>query len=52
MLRAYGSAFVTYARDELGFKTEMTYTLLSSRGEQTTGTGAMARSASTASVER
>jgi carboxypeptidase C (cathepsin A) len=30
MLRAYGSAFSTYARDELGFKTEMTYTLLSS----------------------
>ena len=26
--RAYGSAFVGYARDELGFKTEMTYTLL------------------------
>jgi carboxypeptidase C (cathepsin A) len=26
--RAYGGAFVTYARDELGFKTEMTYTLL------------------------
>ena len=27
-IRAYGSAFVAYARDELGFKTEMTYTLL------------------------
>ena len=26
--RAYGSAFAAYARDELGFKTEMTYTLL------------------------
>lgn len=26
--RAYGAAFATYARDELGFKTEMTYTLL------------------------
>lgn len=26
--RAYGSAFVSYARDELGFKTEMTYSLL------------------------
>ncbi len=27
-IRAYGSAFVGYARDELGFKTEMTYELL------------------------
>jgi carboxypeptidase C (cathepsin A) len=27
-IRAYGSAFVAYARDELGFKTEMTYNLL------------------------
>jgi carboxypeptidase C (cathepsin A) len=27
-VRAYGSAFVAYARDELGFKTEMTYNLL------------------------
>ncbi|HEV3395764.1 MAG TPA: carboxypeptidase [Xanthobacteraceae bacterium] len=27
--RAYGGAFVGYARDELGFKTEMTYELLS-----------------------
>lgn len=26
--RAYGGAFVGYARDQLGFKTEMTYTLL------------------------
>jgi carboxypeptidase C (cathepsin A) len=26
--RAYGGAFVGYARDELGFKTEMTYSLL------------------------
>src|SRR5262249_5975414 len=26
--RAYGGAFATYARDELGFKTEMTYVLL------------------------
>jgi hypothetical protein len=25
-----GSAFVSYARDELGFKTEMTYNLLAS----------------------
>ena len=28
--RAYGGAFVGYARDELGFKTEMTYNLLAS----------------------
>jgi carboxypeptidase C (cathepsin A) len=28
MVRAYGGAFVGYARDELGFKTEMTYNLL------------------------
>jgi len=28
--RAYGSAFVAYARDELGFKTDITYTLLAS----------------------
>ena len=27
-VRAYGSAFVGYARDELGFKTDITYTLL------------------------
>jgi carboxypeptidase C (cathepsin A) len=27
-IRAYGSAFVAYARDELGYKTEMTYNLL------------------------
>ena len=29
-IRAYGSAFVAYARDELGFKTDMTYNLLAS----------------------
>jgi carboxypeptidase C (cathepsin A) len=28
--RSYGSAFVAYARDELGFKTDMTYNLLAS----------------------
>jgi carboxypeptidase C (cathepsin A) len=28
--RAYGGAFVGYARDELGFRTDMTYVLLSS----------------------
>lgn len=27
-IRAYGGAFASYARDQLGFKTEMTYTLL------------------------
>jgi len=30
MTRTYGSAFATYAREELGFKTEMTYVLLAS----------------------
>lgn len=30
LVRSYGSAFVAYARDELGFKTEMTYNLLAS----------------------
>ena len=30
VVRAYGGAFVAYARDELGFKTDMTYTLLAS----------------------
>ena len=29
-MRAYGGAFVGYARDELGFKTEITYNLLAS----------------------
>jgi len=29
LVRSYGSAFVSYARDELGFKTDMTYNLLS-----------------------
>jgi carboxypeptidase C (cathepsin A) len=29
--RAYGGAMASYARNELGFKTEMTYTLLSSQ---------------------
>jgi carboxypeptidase C (cathepsin A) len=29
-VRSYGSAFVAYARDELGFKTDMTYNLLDS----------------------
>jgi len=30
VVRSYGSAFVSYARDELGFKTDMTYNLLAS----------------------
>ncbi len=30
LVRAYGGAFVGYARDELGFKTERTYNLLNS----------------------
>ena len=30
VVRAYGGAFTAYARDELGFKTEMTYNLLAS----------------------
>jgi carboxypeptidase C (cathepsin A) len=30
LVRAYGSAFVGYARDELGFKTDMSYSLLAS----------------------
>jgi carboxypeptidase C (cathepsin A) len=30
IVRAYGGAFVAYARDELGFKTDITYTLLAS----------------------
>jgi carboxypeptidase C (cathepsin A) len=30
LVRSYGSAFVAYARDELGFKTDMTYELLAS----------------------
>jgi carboxypeptidase C (cathepsin A) len=30
VVRAYGGTFVAYARDELGFRTEMTYNLLAS----------------------
>jgi carboxypeptidase C (cathepsin A) len=30
IVRAYGGAFVAHARDELGFKTDITYTLLAS----------------------
>ena len=39
MIRAYGSAFVGYARDELGFKTEMTYNLLDVGHIAANGTG-------------
>ena len=35
--RAYGGAMAAYARNELGFKTEMTYTLLSLAGHQRLG---------------
>jgi carboxypeptidase C (cathepsin A) len=40
-VRSYGSAFVSYARDELGFKTDMTYNLLASHisGEWKWGEG-------------
>ena len=30
VVRSYGSAFVAYARDELGYKTDITYNLLAS----------------------
>jgi carboxypeptidase C (cathepsin A) len=41
VVRSYGSAFVAYARDELGFKTDMTYNLLASNiaGEWKWGDG-------------
>jgi carboxypeptidase C (cathepsin A) len=44
--RAYGGAFSAYARDELGFKTEITYTLLSGEiaGKWNWGEGGSARS--------
>jgi carboxypeptidase C (cathepsin A) len=45
--RAYGSAFVAYARDELGFKTEMTYALLApGRWDWGEGSGRLGASAS------
>ena len=49
VIRSYGSAFVAYARDELGFKTDMTYNLLASeisRKWDWGGSGAMASRAS------
>jgi carboxypeptidase C (cathepsin A) len=43
--RAYGGAFVSYARDQLGFKTEMTYALLAEdiNGEWDWGRGGRAQ---------
>ncbi len=40
VIRGYGSTFVGYARDELGFKTDMTYNLLDSDDFQPMGLGA------------
>ena len=37
--RAYGGAMASYARNELGFKTEMTYALLVRRRSPAAGTG-------------
>ena len=45
--RAYAGAFVGYARDELGFQTDMTYVLLSAK-PAATGIGAKAAAASRA----
>ena len=45
VIRAYGSAFVGYARDELGFKTDMSYTLLGGRHFRQMGLGARPRPA-------
>ncbi len=45
--RAYGSTMVAYARDELGFKTEMTYSLLAGgRWDWGDGAGRLGASAS------
>src|SRR6266571_4517420 len=48
LTRAYGAAFAAYARDELGFKTEMTYILLASdiAGKWDWGEGSARSSAS------
>ena len=49
--RAYGGAFANYARNELGYQTEMTYKLLAGDVDRSIGIGAMAaadRPASTA----
>ncbi len=39
-VRSYGGAFVQYARDQLGYKTEMTYTLLGDGINERVGLGA------------
>ena len=49
--RAYGGAFATYARDELGFKTEMTYVLLPATSPAN-GTGTRAAAAATSASAR
>lgn len=53
--RAYGAAFAAYARDELGFKTDMTYTLLNEdvnrRWEWNGGRGGDSRVTATAATD-
>ena len=53
--RAYGAAFSAYARDELGFKTDMTYTLLNEevngRWEWNGGRGSGSRAIATAAID-
>ena len=53
--RAYGAAFAAYAREELGFKTEMTYTLLNNdvnrKWEWNGGRDGDGRAAATASTD-
>ena len=44
--RAYGGAFAAYARNELGFKTEMTYQLLGRRRHARLGLGGRTRQTS------
>ena len=44
VIRGYGGAFVGYARDELGFKTDMTYNLLASEVTGSMGLGGNGRS--------
>ena len=49
VVRAYGGAFVGYARDELGFKTDMTYNLLAVGHLRQMGLGEGSAAASRAS---
>ncbi|MGV8938733.1 MAG: S10 family peptidase [Allorhizobium sp.] len=53
--RAYGSAFAAYARDELGFKSDMTYTLLNEdvnrRWEWNGGHGSDSRVTASAAID-